>query len=106
LPAFPWSSAFIAIENLLGISVLLIAPREQEDLQAAFRGTAPPFQDAPDRRHPTRLLWIDYKDVDVLKDFLNENVRIIPPRTTGTKVALRGARTLPTRSGKKDKQTT
>jgi hypothetical protein len=25
-------------------------------------------------------LWIDYKDVDVLKDFINENVRIIPAR--------------------------
>jgi small subunit ribosomal protein S18 len=53
-------------------------------------------------------LWIDYKDVDVLKDFINENVRIIPLRTAGTKVALRRARTLPARSGrmKKDKQTT
>ncbi len=29
--------------------------------------------------------WIDYKDVDVLKDFINENGRIIPARITGTK---------------------
>ena len=29
--------------------------------------------------------WIDYKDVDVLKDFINENGKIIPARITGTK---------------------
>ena len=28
---------------------------------------------------------IDYKDVDLLKDFINENGRIIPARITGTK---------------------
>jgi small subunit ribosomal protein S18 len=28
---------------------------------------------------------VDYKDVDVLKDFINENGRIIPARITGTK---------------------
>lgn len=28
---------------------------------------------------------IDYKDVEVLKDFINENGRIIPARITGTK---------------------
>jgi small subunit ribosomal protein S18 len=27
---------------------------------------------------------IDYKDVDLLKDFINENGRIIPARITGT----------------------
>ena len=29
--------------------------------------------------------WIDYKDVEVLKDFINENGKIIPARITGTK---------------------
>jgi len=29
--------------------------------------------------------WIDYKDIEVLKDFLNENGRVIPARITGTK---------------------
>lgn len=28
---------------------------------------------------------IDYKDVNLLKDFINENGRIIPARITGTK---------------------
>jgi small subunit ribosomal protein S18 len=28
--------------------------------------------------------WVDYKAVDVLKDFINENGRIIPARITGT----------------------
>ena len=28
---------------------------------------------------------IDYKDVDLLKDFINENGKIIPARITGTK---------------------
>ena len=29
--------------------------------------------------------WVDYKDVDLLKDFINENGKIIPARITGTK---------------------
>ena len=29
--------------------------------------------------------WIDYKDVDVLKDFISETGKIIPARLTGTK---------------------
>lgn len=45
---------------------------------------------------------IDYKDIDVLKDFINENGKIIPARITGTKaryqrqlsVAIRRARFL------------
>jgi small subunit ribosomal protein S18 len=28
--------------------------------------------------------WVDYKAVDVLKDFINENGKIIPARITGT----------------------
>ena len=31
-----------------------------------------------------KVEWIDYKDVEVLKDFINENGRIIPARITGT----------------------
>jgi small subunit ribosomal protein S18 len=29
--------------------------------------------------------WIDYKDIDVLKDFVQENGKIMPARVTGTK---------------------
>ncbi len=32
-----------------------------------------------------KVAWIDYKDIDVLKDFVSENGRIIPARITGTK---------------------
>tara|TARA_B100000902_G_C27072225_1_gene794617 strand:- start:193 stop:468 length:276 start_codon:yes stop_codon:yes gene_type:complete len=32
-----------------------------------------------------RIDWVDYKDVDLLKDFINENGKIIPARITGTK---------------------
>jgi len=32
-----------------------------------------------------KVEWIDYKDLDVLKDFVNENGKIIPARITGTK---------------------
>ena len=28
---------------------------------------------------------VDYKDVDLLKDFISENAKIIPARMTGTK---------------------
>jgi len=28
--------------------------------------------------------WVDYKEVEVLKDFVNENGKIIPARITGT----------------------
>ena len=31
-----------------------------------------------------KVEWIDYKGIDVLKDFINENGRIIPARITGT----------------------
>ena len=32
-----------------------------------------------------KIEWIDYKDIEILKDFVNENGRIIPARITGTK---------------------
>ena len=32
-----------------------------------------------------KIEWIDYKDVDLLKDFVGENGKIIPARITGTK---------------------
>ena len=32
-----------------------------------------------------KIDWIDYKDVGLLKDFVNENGKIIPARITGTK---------------------
>jgi small subunit ribosomal protein S18 len=32
-----------------------------------------------------KIVWIDYKDVELLKDFINENGKIIPARITGTK---------------------
>jgi small subunit ribosomal protein S18 len=32
-----------------------------------------------------KIEWIDHKDIDVLKDFINENGKIMPARLTGTK---------------------
>ena len=32
-----------------------------------------------------KVEWIDYKEIEVLKDFINENGKIIPARITGTK---------------------
>jgi small subunit ribosomal protein S18 len=31
-----------------------------------------------------KVEWIDYKDIETLKDFINENGKIIPARITGT----------------------
>ncbi len=31
-----------------------------------------------------KIEWIDYKDLDILRDFINENGKIIPARITGT----------------------
>jgi len=31
------------------------------------------------------IKWVDYKDIAILKDFINENGKIIPARITGTK---------------------
>lgn len=32
-----------------------------------------------------KVEWIDYKDIDVLKDFVSENGKIMPARLTGTR---------------------
>jgi small subunit ribosomal protein S18 len=32
-----------------------------------------------------KVEWIDYKDIDVLKDFVQENGKIMPARVSGTK---------------------
>jgi len=32
-----------------------------------------------------KIEWIDYKDIDILKDFISENGKIMPARITGTK---------------------
>lgn len=32
-----------------------------------------------------KIEWIDHKDVDLLKDFITENGKIMPARITGTK---------------------
>lgn len=32
-----------------------------------------------------KIAWIDYKDVDLLKDFITENAKIMPARITGTR---------------------
>jgi small subunit ribosomal protein S18 len=31
-----------------------------------------------------KIEWVDYKAIDILKDFINENGRLIPARITGT----------------------
>ncbi|MEE8208079.1 MAG: 30S ribosomal protein S18, partial [Nitrosomonadaceae bacterium] len=31
------------------------------------------------------IKMVDYKDIEILKDFINENGKIIPARITGTK---------------------
>ena len=33
-----------------------------------------------------KIAYVDYKDIGILKDFINENGKIIPARITGTKV--------------------
>ncbi|MDA8327650.1 MAG: 30S ribosomal protein S18 [Betaproteobacteria bacterium] len=32
-----------------------------------------------------KITWVDYKDVEILKEFIAENGKIIPARITGTK---------------------
>jgi small subunit ribosomal protein S18 len=32
-----------------------------------------------------KIEWIDYKDIDILNDFINENGKMMPARITGTK---------------------
>ena len=32
-----------------------------------------------------KVEWVDYKDVDMLKDFVGENGKLIPARITGTR---------------------
>ena len=32
-----------------------------------------------------KVEWIDYKDIDVLKEFVGENGKMMPARITGTK---------------------
>ncbi|MFP5462412.1 MAG: 30S ribosomal protein S18 [Gammaproteobacteria bacterium] len=32
-----------------------------------------------------KIEWVDYKDVDILKDFITDTGKIIPARLTGTK---------------------
>lgn len=32
-----------------------------------------------------KIEWIDYKDADLLKDFISENGKIMPARITGTR---------------------
>jgi small subunit ribosomal protein S18 len=32
-----------------------------------------------------KIEWIDYKNIDILKDFITENGKIMPARLTGTK---------------------
>ena len=32
-----------------------------------------------------KIEWVDYKAIEILKDFINENGKIIPARITGTK---------------------
>ncbi|HBZ17843.1 MAG TPA: 30S ribosomal protein S18 [Betaproteobacteria bacterium] len=58
------------------------------------------FKKKNDKRKPSRPLfkrrkfcrftaekidWVDYKNTDILKDFVSENGKIIPARITGTR---------------------
>jgi len=58
------------------------------------------FNKRNDKRRPNRPLfkrrkfckftaekinWVDYKNIDILKDFITENGKIIPARITGTR---------------------
>ncbi|MDA0236885.1 MAG: 30S ribosomal protein S18 [Proteobacteria bacterium] len=58
------------------------------------------FKKKNDKRNPSRPLfkrrkfcrftaekidWVDYKNTDILKDFVSENGKIIPARITGTR---------------------
>jgi small subunit ribosomal protein S18 len=58
------------------------------------------FNQRNDKRRPNRPLfkrrkfckftaekidWVDYKNIDILKDFITENGKIIPARITGTR---------------------
>ena len=63
------------------------------------RGRFGKKNDPKNKRNPERALFrrkkfcrfsvdripVDYKDIEVLKDFINENGKIIPARITGTK---------------------
>ena len=50
---------------------------------AAIAAAVPPPQVLP--LHRRKIKEVDYKDVEILKDFINENGKIIPARITGTK---------------------
>lgn len=32
-----------------------------------------------------KIEWVDYKDIEILKDFITENAKIMPARITGTR---------------------
>ncbi|HWQ37217.1 MAG TPA: 30S ribosomal protein S18 [Burkholderiales bacterium] len=58
--------------------------RDKRDKRAA--GSRPLFKRRKFCRFTAeKIEWVDYKDVELLKDFINENGKIIPARITGTK---------------------
>jgi small subunit ribosomal protein S18 len=58
------------------------ARRIQESAIAAMRCSSAASSAASP---PRKVVEIDYKDIDVLKDFVQENGKIMPARVTGTK---------------------
>ena len=57
--------------------------RDKRDKRAA--GSRPLFKRRKFCRFTAeKIEWVDYKDVELLKDFINENGKIIPARITGT----------------------
>ena len=61
---------------------------EQKQQQGEIRYLTPPSVEVKKKKYcrfkKNRIKYIDYKDADFLKKFLNEQGKILPRRVTGT----------------------